>query len=258
MGSVHFTPKMDGTIKSYLWRSPFPANVTHQLVWHDNPRGRINSSDLELAGSVVQHNILCQLVNVANVIVHNCYDNTATVFWQRKGSATTVGPAEYFLGLQVLHQRHYRYAPLHDYIPGSVNMMADVTTRSWELSKALLAHFECRFPHMLPWMLCQLRNPMSSALTSALLTKRYKLELLFNEPNPKTSIGRGGTNFSSTTTSTHSYTAGKTLSRSSKYLDITIRTTFPPKEARQSSNSGGRTMCGRPGVRPGGVIRCPK
>jgi hypothetical protein len=30
MGGVHFTPQMDGTIKSYLWRSPFPVNVTRQ------------------------------------------------------------------------------------------------------------------------------------------------------------------------------------------------------------------------------------
>jgi hypothetical protein len=232
MGGVHFTPQMDGTIKPYLWRSLLPEKVTCQLVSTDNPEGRINNSDLELAGSVGQHDILCQLADVADVTVHNCYDNTATVFWQRKGSATTVGPVAYLLRLQASHQRHYRYAPLHDYIPGGVNLMADVTTRSWELTDdALLAHFECHFSQTLSWTLCQLQKPMSYALTSTLLMRTYAPELLFNGPKPKTSIGRGGTNFASTTTLAHSYAAGKTLSRSSKSLDIAIETDdLPPPQ----------------------------
>jgi hypothetical protein len=81
MGGVHFIPQMDGTMKPYLWRSPFPAKVTRQLVSTDNPEGRINNSDLKLAGSVGQHDILCQLADVADVTVRNFYDNTATVFW---------------------------------------------------------------------------------------------------------------------------------------------------------------------------------
>jgi hypothetical protein len=181
---------------------------------------------------VGHHGILCQLANVADVTVHNFYDNTATVFLQWKGAAMTVGPAVYLLLLQALHQRHYRCAPLYDYIYGGVNLMADVTTRSWELSNnSLRAHFECHFPQTLPWTLCKLQKPMSSALTSALLSKRYAPELLFNEPKPKTSIGRGGTIFSSRKTLTHSYASGKTLSQSSKYLEIAKETDdLPPSK----------------------------
>jgi hypothetical protein len=131
MGGVLFIPQLDGAIKPYLWRSPFPSKVTRQLVSTVNPGGGINNSDLELAGSVVQHDLLCQLANVEDITVHTCYENTATVCWQRKGSATTVGPVAYLLRLQSLHQRHYRYAPLHGYIPGVVSLMIDVTTRSW-------------------------------------------------------------------------------------------------------------------------------
>jgi hypothetical protein len=171
----------------------------------DNPGGRINNIDLELVGSVGQHDVLCQLANVVDVPVHNCYDNTATELWQRKGSATTVGPTAYILCLQALHHRTYRYAPLYDYIPGGINLMVDVTTRSWELSDdALLAHFECHFPQTLPWTLYQLQKPISSTLTSAFLTKRYEPALLFNAQKPKTHIGRGGTKFASTTTVNHS------------------------------------------------------
>jgi hypothetical protein len=29
VGGVHFIPQIDGTIKPYWWRAPFPAKVTH-------------------------------------------------------------------------------------------------------------------------------------------------------------------------------------------------------------------------------------
>jgi hypothetical protein len=123
-----FMSGTNDTITPYLWRSPFPLKVTRQLVSTANPTGRVNNSDLELAGSVAQHDILCQIVDVQDVTIHNCYDNTSTVFWKHKGSATTTGPAAYLLRLQAPHQCHYGYAPLHGYIPGEVNLMADVAS----------------------------------------------------------------------------------------------------------------------------------
>jgi hypothetical protein len=78
MGGVHSIPQIDGTIKPYLWRAPFPSKITRPMVSTDNPGGRINNSDLEFAGAVGQHDILCRLADVAEVTVHNCYDNTAT------------------------------------------------------------------------------------------------------------------------------------------------------------------------------------
>jgi hypothetical protein len=81
MGGVHFVPCMDGTIQAYVWRSRFPLKVARQLVTTANPTGKIKNSDLELAASVAHHDILSQLSNLQDVIIHNCYDNTATVFW---------------------------------------------------------------------------------------------------------------------------------------------------------------------------------
>jgi hypothetical protein len=97
MGGVHFVPGTNGPIQPYLWRSLFPPKINRQLVSTANPTGKVSNSDLELAGSVAQHDILCQIVDVQDVTIHNCYDNTATVFWQWKGSATTTGPAAYLL-----------------------------------------------------------------------------------------------------------------------------------------------------------------
>eukprot|EP00536_Pseudo-nitzschia_multiseries_P017059 jgi/Psemu1/49138/gm1.49138_g len=84
--------------------SSFPRWVPNQLVSFDNPNGTINNSDLELAGP----------------IAHNDKDHPqlAAVYWQRKGADMTMAPASYLLGLQSLHQRLHKYAPLRDYIHG--------------------------------------------------------------------------------------------------------------------------------------------
>ena len=57
--------------------------------------------------------------------IHNVYDNTAAVFWQRKGAATTTGPPAYLMRLQALYQQQFRYVPIQDYITGQSNVMAD-------------------------------------------------------------------------------------------------------------------------------------
>jgi hypothetical protein len=129
MGGVHFVLSKNGTIQPYIWRSPFPLKFTRQLVTTANPTGKVNNSDLELEGSVSQHDIVCHISDVQDITIHNCYENTATVFWQRKGSTTTTGPATYLLRLQAIHQRHYGYAPLHDYIGGQPESVCCITVR---------------------------------------------------------------------------------------------------------------------------------
>jgi hypothetical protein len=69
IGGVHFVPGTNDTIKPYLWRSPFPLKVTRQLVSTANPTGKVNNSDLELAGSVGQHDIVCQIADIQDVTI---------------------------------------------------------------------------------------------------------------------------------------------------------------------------------------------
>jgi len=88
MGGVHFIPTKD-RIVPMLWRAKFPKNVTAPLVSYNNTRGTINNGDLELAGSIAHADVLCQTADVAECTIHNCYDNTAAVHWQCKGSTTT-------------------------------------------------------------------------------------------------------------------------------------------------------------------------
>eukprot|EP00536_Pseudo-nitzschia_multiseries_P018703 jgi/Psemu1/56891/gm1.56891_g len=126
MGGIHFVPLPTGAVQPVMWRHAFPKWVSAQLVSFDNPEGSITNSDLELAGSIAHNDILAQAGCVHARTTHNCYDNTAAVYWQWKGTTTTTGPAAYLLRLQALHQRLFQYVPLRDYIPGPANHLADL------------------------------------------------------------------------------------------------------------------------------------
>jgi hypothetical protein len=155
MGGVHFVPIQDGIIP-LLWRAKFDASVTEHVVTFRNRKGDITNSDLELAASVVHADVLAQQVDIREHTIHNFYDNTATKYWHNKGSTTSAAPAAYLLRLQSLHQRFYRHIPMHDYIPGDANRLADECSRLWRLTDSeLLAHFNSLYPQTRSWQLCR-------------------------------------------------------------------------------------------------------
>jgi hypothetical protein len=119
--------------------------------------------------------------------------------------------AAYLLRLQAIYQRHHRYLPQQDFFPGKVNLVADLTTRSWETSDfALVSLLNLHFPQTQPWTLCILPKEIYFALTSALLRERTKPESLLNDPKHKTSIGNSGTPSAWKMESTHSCAPGPT------------------------------------------------
>jgi len=93
MGGVHFVPDTTGKVIPLLWREQFPSWLRDRLVSFNNPTDGITNSDLELAGSVAHNDVLAQAADVREKATHNSYDNDATVYWQRKGFTTTLGPA---------------------------------------------------------------------------------------------------------------------------------------------------------------------
>ena len=115
----------DPAFHPLVWRSTFPLDIQADLVSTSNPHGRINNSDLELAGQIAHLDILNQISDCQERTVSTLTDNIAACSWQRKGSTTTLGPAAYLLRLQALHQRHHRYLNKSDYIPRPANAMAD-------------------------------------------------------------------------------------------------------------------------------------
>jgi hypothetical protein len=96
----------------------------------------------EIAASVTHLDFLTQCINVHQHTIRNLSDNSATVDWKRKGASSTVGTAFYLLRLQALHQRHHHYIALSDFIPDSVNVMADCSSHMLHLSDTnLLLYF---------------------------------------------------------------------------------------------------------------------
>ena len=245
MGGIHFVPAADGSMHPVVWRAQFPHAVQKSLVTYDNPTGQINNSDLELAGSIAHADVLAQHADVRELTTHNCCDNTAAVFWQRKGSTTSVGPAAHLLRLQALHQRHHRYVPLHDYIPGTANVMADLASRSQHLSDSqLLSRFDSSFPQTRPWTLCRLRKPMLSALTCSLFKKRFAPESLLNEPQHTTTIGIGGMRSALKSASTPSCEMSATQCQHSKSLPSATEMVGSPPTVTLSDLEQWRTHCG--------------
>jgi hypothetical protein len=160
-------------VQPILWRAKFPVAVSESLVSFDNPTGTISNSDLELHATIMHHDVLVQCADLRERTIHTFHDNTPAVAWQCNGSTTTTGPAAYLLRFQALHQRFHRYLPLHDYIPGPINEMADKASRLWDLSDdEIISHFNLHYPQTLPWLLCPVRHATFSALTSALFKQR--------------------------------------------------------------------------------------
>ena len=138
MGGIAFIPVEDGSLTPILWRKPFPTSVQSKLVSFTNCTGTINNSDLKLCGNIPHHDVVAQFANILERTIRTLLDNIANVYWLRKGSTTTTGPAAYLLRLQAHHQRFHRYLSLHDYIPGPANDMADICSRAWHLTDSQL------------------------------------------------------------------------------------------------------------------------
>ena len=217
MGGVYFHPQPKGPPQPYLWRHPFTADIQQRLVSQERPRGTITNSDLELAAIVAQHDVVMQLPHPAMPTIFTASDNTPAIAWQRKGSATTTGPAAYLLRLQALHQRHHRYYPVYAHLAGTRNVMADDCSRHWHLSDDdLLTHFCTHYPQATPWRLLPLRTAMHSSLTSALQRKRPEPDSFLPPEQPPMPPGDNGRHYARTSMLTPFYKRSTIPSPSSK------------------------------------------
>jgi hypothetical protein len=181
------------TAHPVVWRAKFPTDISEDLVSWAHPHGAITNSDLELAGSLIHHEAAVQCFDLRERTILSKTDNTPTLFWQRKGSTTTTGPPAYLLRAQALHQRHHRYVPRHDFLPGVDNLMSDDASRLHHLSdNAFLTHFNCRYPQHVSWQLWTPSPEILSAVTMSLRRQPCEPALLLHEPRPATPTGNGG------------------------------------------------------------------
>jgi hypothetical protein len=202
-----------------VWRRRFPPSVQRNLVSMTNPHGSVTNSDLELAATVIQHDAICHNYDVRELTVHTSTDNRATQAWQRKGSTTTNAVPAFLLRLQAIHQRFYRYIPLHSYLPGKLNAMADDASRLWQLSDDdFLTHFNATYPQDRSWQLYQPRPAICSAVTCALHKMRSLPASFLDVPKQQTIIGSIGPPSASRSMWTHSSKTSRTPSYYSKSI----------------------------------------
>jgi hypothetical protein len=206
-----------------LWRARFDPRITADLVSFSNPTGQVTNSDLELAASIVQHDIAANCFDIRERTISSGSDNTPTVSWQTKGSTTTTSAPAYLLRLQSLHQRFHRYYSSSFFIPGTLNAMADDCSRLWHLSDAeLLSHFDSHYPQTACWRLAIPRPAMLSSTTCALRKQRPAPASFLHEPSPTTVPGSSGPLFATVSSSTRGSPILPTQSFSYKCLPNAI------------------------------------
>jgi len=171
-----------------VWRLKWPQYIIDRLVTSDNPDGTISNSDLELAGGLLHLEALSQTFDIRERTVLSKTDNLNTLFWQRKGSATTEKVPAHLLRMFGIHQRYHRYVPRHDYLAGPSNPVADALSRDFEESWQEL--FASLKPYLPEDSTPQVWNPSPkfvSAVIAALLKKRQPPSSFLIEPSNVTS-----------------------------------------------------------------------
>ena len=72
-------------------------DIMQNLVTDENPTCTITNSDLELAEGLLHQNIITQYYDIHEQTIVSKTNNLTTMFWQRKGSATTEKVPAYLL-----------------------------------------------------------------------------------------------------------------------------------------------------------------
>ena len=152
-----------------VWRAPFPRYIVDSLVSWTNPQGTVKKSELELAGVIFHSDCVAQCFVVTERTVLYRTENTAGLWWQRKGSATCTSATAHLLRLQAMHQRFHRYVNRIDFVSGVENLISYRPSRSLDLTNnQLLAYIDTNFPQPLPWQLWTPPPRLVSRIASAI------------------------------------------------------------------------------------------
>ena len=104
--------------------------------------------------SVLYHIYVAICFGVQECKVLSRTENMATMWWQRKCSATSTSSPAHFLRSQALHQQFHSYIPLYDSVRGIDIEISDLPSRSALLSDAKLLHyFNTHLSQPLSWQM---------------------------------------------------------------------------------------------------------
>ena len=176
-----------------LWRASWPEDIKKALVTSSNPTGTITMNDLELAGGLLHLEAAAQNFDIRERTILSRTDNSSALFWQRRGSTSTTSCTAHLLRLFGIHQRHHRYVPRHDFLPGRLNKFADQASRLFHLTDSqLLSHFNSQFPQRHSYRLWRPSRQFYSAVISALRRKTSRPESALVDPAPPVATGVSG------------------------------------------------------------------
>ena len=152
-----------------VWRTPFPKDIVDSLVSWTNPQGIVKNSELKLAGGIIHSDCVAQCFVVTECTILSCTENTAGLWWQRKGSATCTSSPAHLLRLQAMHQWFHRYVPCIDFVSRVDNLISDRPYRLLYLTdNQILAYLDTNFPQPLPWQLWTPPPRLVSRISSVL------------------------------------------------------------------------------------------
>jgi hypothetical protein len=71
-----------------VWRVQWPDDIRLSVISFDNPSGSLSNSDLEMAGMLLLYLVLEHLTTLRHIHVAAWCNNTPTVAWMNKLSAS--------------------------------------------------------------------------------------------------------------------------------------------------------------------------
>ena len=133
---------------NFVWRLQWSTDICEDIVSWTNPKGRLTNSDLELAALVLQESCfpaVCS-THLWHVLATGS-DNTPPISWTFHEASTVNPVVADLLRLRSSHNRASCLSPSVFYHPGQDNVMADDTSRRFDLiDAAFLPFFSTRYP----------------------------------------------------------------------------------------------------------------
>ena len=125
------------TLHPTVWHVPWPPCIQTRLVSFQNPTSLVSNSDLEMAGMLLHYLVLEHLAPLQHIHVAAWCDNTPTVSWTNKLSASRSPIAGRLTRALAMRIHVNQASPLTSLsIAGIDNKMADTASRTFHRNTA--------------------------------------------------------------------------------------------------------------------------
>ena len=120
-----------------VWHIQWPNDIRQSVISFNNPSGFLTNSDLEMAGMLLLYLVLEHLATLRHIHVAAWCDNTPTVAWMNKLSASHSPIAGQLMQALAMCIHMNKASPLTSHsIAGIDNKLADMATRTFHRNTA--------------------------------------------------------------------------------------------------------------------------